>query len=82
MPRGAYSGPEADEQQAVQAKQAPGGVPNPDTGMYRHAQYNSPLLLYSSNNATDAFSVQSGGNVDVSGVNNRYEAIHEYLIKS
>lgn len=75
MPRG-YSGPEVDEQQPVKSKTAPGGVPNPDTGMYRHAQYNSPLRMYSADNAKEAFNIQSGGNVDVSGLNNRYEATY------
>lgn len=77
MPRG-YVGPSveddespAEPQRPQMAKPKPGAMPNPDTGVYKHAQYNSPLRVYSSDNARDAFNVQSGGNVDVEGVNNK-----------
>lgn len=74
MPRG-YTGPPLEEdspaeaQQPQMSKPRPGAVPNPESGVYRHAQYNSPLRMYSSENAREQFNIQSGGNVDVSGVN-------------
>lgn len=74
MPRG-YVGPALDddpvEQQPQTSKPKPGAMPNPDSGVYRHAQYNSPLRMYSSDNAKEQFNIQSGGNVDVTGVNQR-----------
>ncbi|XP_053393080.1 trithorax group protein osa-like isoform X3 [Mercenaria mercenaria] len=75
MPRG-YVGPALDDdspaepQQPQASKQKPGAMPNPDSGVYKHAQYNSPLRMYSSDNAKEQFNIQSGGNVDVTGVNN------------
>ncbi|KAK3090073.1 hypothetical protein FSP39_008954 [Pinctada imbricata] len=33
------------------------------TGVYKHAQYNSPIQVYSQQNAEDAFRIQSGGAV-------------------
>lgn len=69
MPRG-YTGPDCSDDQSDQ-KAKPGAPPNPETGMYRHAQYNSPLRMYSSDNAREALNIQSGGNVEVSGVSNR-----------
>ena len=46
----------------------PGAVPNPDTGVYKHAQYNSPLRMYSDENAKDALNLQTGGDVEIAGV--------------
>ncbi|KAL4240514.1 hypothetical protein ACF0H5_001305 [Mactra antiquata] len=78
MPRG-YTGPALDTddgpsepQQAQTAKPKPGAMPTPQSGVYKHAQYNSPLKMYSGDAAKEAFNVQSGGNYDVSGVNSNY----------
>jgi len=78
MPRG-YVGPDvegddspAEPQQPATAKPRPGAAPNPNTGVYKHAQYNSPLRMYSAETAKEQFNIQSGGAVDVAGVNNRY----------
>lgn len=76
MPRG-YTGPAIDPddvatemQQTQSAKPKPGAMPTPQSGVYKHAQYNSPLKMYSGDNAKEAFNIQSGGSYDVSGVNN------------
>lgn len=37
--------------------------PQRSPGAYRHAQYNSPIQMYSQNNAEDALRLQSGGAV-------------------
>ena len=75
MPRG-YVGPDldvdespAEEQQPKNSKPKPSGPNVPESGVYKHAQYNSPLRMYSDNNASDALNTQSGGNMDVVGVN-------------
>ncbi|XP_052763668.1 trithorax group protein osa-like isoform X1 [Mya arenaria] len=86
MPRG-YVGPDVEDEAQAEAqspamsKAKPGAMPNPDTGVYKHAQYNSPLRVYSSDNAKDAFNVQSGGMVDVSGVDNNTPERRESDIK-
>ena len=77
MPR-AYAGPqvEADDDVSAEPQRAvskpkpptPGAPPNPQTGVYKHAQYNSPLRMYSDENAKDALNLQSGENVEVAGV--------------
>ncbi|XP_060568872.1 trithorax group protein osa-like isoform X4 [Ruditapes philippinarum] len=80
MPRG-YVGPALDDDSAAEpqqpqtSKSKPGAMPNPDSGVYKHAQYNSPLRMYSSDSAKEQFNIQSGGNVDVTGVNqsNNYQ---------
>ena len=75
MPRG-YVGPDldvddtpAEPQQAQKSKTKPGGPTVPESGVYKHAQYNSPLRMYSDNNAREALNIQTGGNMDVVGVN-------------
>ena len=78
MPR-AYAGPtvENEDDQSAEPQPAhiarpkpskPGAPPNPDSGVYKHAQYNSPLRMYSDDNAKDALNLQSGGDVEVAGV--------------
>jgi hypothetical protein len=76
MPRG-YARPALDDDSAAEPQQPqtfknkPGAMPNLDSGVYKHAQYNSPIRLYSSECAKEQFIIQSGGKVDVTGVNQR-----------
>ena len=63
MPR-AYAGPDLEKEEPPQ----PGAPPNPQTGVYKHSQYNSPLRMYSDQNAKEALNLQAGDDVEVAGV--------------
>ena len=59
--------PPMRQQQRIMAPHTPPAPPQrahaPETGVYKHAQYNSPMQVYSKQNAEDAFRIQSGGTV-------------------